>query len=328
MILISVLNWLLLASFNIRVYYTLIPLLLSLQLFLSGLLEHLLVSKAGGSRWFALLVLPGTIVHELSHAVAALAAGCRITSISLFTFNRSGVLGSVTYVSKSGRLSFIRDVIISLSPFFGSSIAMMAVSRHLLDRVVSMDYSSITLAAVSGRVAGLVGFLASGYRLDSLSPWMVFALYLQVCFAFGAAPSSFDFDGLWASMRKNLTGLLLFLFLLAFTALLVESPPSLGYYGGVLSGIVTGLLDWAVFLLCFSIAMLLFSLILVYSASLWLASDITLKIISVVVFFILYYLSPTFLQGNLSLPLAWASGLAVMLLSKHARLFIKPGRSR
>jgi hypothetical protein len=324
---ISALNWVLLSPFKVRVYYALIPLLLSIQLLLHQLLERLLVSKAGGSKWFAVLVFPGTVVHELSHAVAALVSGCRLTSLSLFTFNRSGVLGSVTYASKGGRLSFVRDLFISLSPFFGCSIAMMAVSRHLLGRVVSLNQFPITLEALPDRVFGLLAFLAGGYSIGSLSIGLVFAFYLQLCFAFGAAPSSFDFDGLWSSLRKNLSGLLVLLPFMAFIAFLAESPQALGQYGAIAAGAVAGVLDWTVFLLSFSIAMLLFSLLFFYSASLWLESSLALKLASILLSIAAYFTCEFFLQDGLSLPLAWLFGVAVIMLSKNARFFIKPRRS-
>lgn len=327
MILISVLNWLLLAQFRLRVYYAIIPLLLSIQILLNDLLEHLLLSRTYSTRWFALLTLPGTIIHEFSHAIAALAAGCRITSLSLFNFNRGSVLGSVTYVSKRDRLSFVRDLLISLSPFFGSSVAMIIVSKYMLGGVMPFNSFSMDAGGVSAGIAGLLAFLAGQYSLGFASMASFFALYLQVCFAFGAAPSSIDFQGLSTSLRKNPSGFLLLVLVLASALLLVEYPPALWGYGGVLAGIVVSSLDWIVFLLCFSIAMLVFSLLSVYSVSLWLESPIALKITSALVFVVVYHILPAFLPKNLSLAAAWASGVVILLSFKYRAFFLKPSRS-
>ncbi|MFH1126227.1 MAG: hypothetical protein V1703_03810 [Candidatus Altiarchaeota archaeon] len=230
LILFSVLNWFLFKSFEIRAYYAVIPALLGLQLFFSKIVEYLLLSKVGSTRWFALLVLPGTILHEISHAAAALITGCKITSLSLFSFNlKTGVLGSVNYVSKKSKVSFIRDLLITFSPFFGCGMAMVVLSKYLFQNPVGIDLHQMGIQDVIYQLVESLRLIVSQYSQIGLSNLLKdVALYLQLCFAFGAAPSSFDFDGLLTFARRNVFGLLLTIFILLSLAILVQYPLPFG----------------------------------------------------------------------------------------------------
>ena len=326
LILISILNWVLFSSFNIRVYYALIPALLALQLFLNEVLEHFLLSNVKSTRWFSFLVSPGTIIHELSHTVAALISGCKIVSLSLFSFNKkTGVLGSVTYIPRQDRLSFLREILITFSPFFGCSIAMILISKYVFHYTLSLELLQIGFSDLLHQLSTPLRMLVDEYsQAVSGSPILLIALYLQLCFAFGAAPSAYDFKGLIYSLKKNFFGLLLLISILLASVLLVEYPLPLGDYSSILSNLILNLLIWAVFLLSLSTSLLLFSLILVYSISFWLSVDFIPKLFSIAIFAISYYLSLYFLSSEFySLALSWLVFISALLLIKNQNFFVK-----
>lgn len=326
LILISVLNWFLFSSFKIRVYYTIIPALLALQLFFNNLIEYFLILKVKNTRWFTLLVAPGTILHEISHAVAALITGCKITSISLFSFNKNtGVLGSVNYLSKQDRFSFLREVLIIFSPFFGCSFAMILISKYFFQQPITIDFFQVSFTSLLYQIIDSVKMLVNQYsQLAIDNPMKAIALYLQLCFAFGAAPSGFDFKGLSLSLRKNILGFLIAIFVVVASAFLVQYPD----YSGVVSDFLLSLFNWIVLLLSLSITLIIFSLILVYSISIWFDAGLLSKAVSIVVFILAYYLTlPSLNPKSTSLLVSWIAFVAVLFLAKNSHLFIREQHS-
>ena len=88
LILISAGSWYLLEGYKIQVILTAIPLLFSLQIIFTDLVEYYLATHTRRqTRWFNLLIAPGTILHELSHFFAALITGCMVMKVSLFKPN-------------------------------------------------------------------------------------------------------------------------------------------------------------------------------------------------------------------------------------------------
>lgn len=329
--LISLLNWVLFSSFKIGPYYALIPLLFALQLFFNSLVEHTLLTGTGNTRWFTLLVSPGTILHELSHAVAAVVSGCKVTSLSLFNFNKNtGVLGSVTYIPGRDRFSFLRDVLITFSPFFGCSLAVILISKYVFQQTLSPVFFEVTFTGFMQQILYSLEMLAGQYsQIISASPLIMLVLYLQLCFAFGAAPSGFDFRGISHSARRNLLGVLVLVFLLLVSAFLVQYQLPLGNYGNLLPDFILTCLNWIVFLQSLSLTLLIFSLILLYSTSSWLKAGFYSKVASITVFALAYYLSLPHFQSNFnSIVLSWIAFITVVLLAKNSSLFIKKQPSR
>jgi len=326
LILFSVLNWVLFSSFKIRVYYTIIPALLALQLFLNNLVEYLLVSKVRGTRWFSFLVSPGTILHELSHAVAAVVSGCKVTSLSLFSPNaRTGVLGSVTYLQKRDRLSFPRDLLIAFSPFFGCSLAMMLVFKYVFSYSLTVDLFQMDLVGVVYRVFGSMRLIAEQYSSMALGePLKLVALYLQLCFAFGAAPSGFDFHGLMQSAKRNILGVLMLVFFILFAAFAVDGSLPLGAYGVLLSDAVIVSLNWVILLISLSVGLLVFSLILLYSTSNWLNAGWVCRVSSLLAAAAVYYLSVVYGFPSFASALAcWLAFYLVIFTGSNSGFFLR-----
>jgi hypothetical protein len=325
LILISLLNWFLFRSFAVRAYYALIPALLAAQVFFNDLVEYLLVVKAGSTRWFSLLVSPGTILHEISHAAAAVMSGCKVTSISLFSFNKNtGVLGMVTYASSPGRLSFIRDMAVTFAPFFGCSFAAVFIAKYVFQQAIAGAWLQMDINGLFHAVWSSLGMFASQYgQIDIQHPLKAVVLYLQLCFAFGAAPSGFDFQGIASSAQRNLTGLLIAALGVAALAFLVQYPLPSGDYSTIVQDAATSILSWTVFLLILSTTLLLFSLVILYSLSLWLEAGFTGKIISPIVFAGAYFISQLGLSKTPALAVAWILFIVVLFLFRNPHLFLK-----
>ena len=325
LILISLLNWFLFHSYAVRVYYAVIPALLAIQVLFNNMIEYLLVVKAGNTRWFSILVSPGTILHELSHAAAAVITGCKVTSISLFHFDKNtGVLGSVTYTSPPSRLSFIRDLTVAFAPFYGCSFAVVFIAKYVFNQAITTDALQVNLAGVFQAVSSSLGMFIIQYtQILSQSPLLSVILYLQLCFAFGAAPSGFDFQGIVTSARRNLTGLVLAASTVILAALLIEYAPQLGDYGMILSDFLTIALDWTVFLLLLSTTLLLFSLTLLYSSSMWLEAGMFGKIASPIVFIGVYVISLSWMSKTPALMAAWLLSLSMLYLFRNPHVFVK-----
>ena len=90
----------------------------------------------------AIILLPGTFVHELSHYLAAKALLLTVTGFRLIPKqSETGILlGEVTYV-RAGR---IRGLIVGIAPFFGGAIIMFMLG-HALIRADSFTQSAILL---------------------------------------------------------------------------------------------------------------------------------------------------------------------------------------
>jgi hypothetical protein len=111
-------------------------LLILLELAGIGLISYAmsrqLAQAVPGSGIYYALMAPGTVFHELSHAVACLLLGLRITRVSLFHPRHKGdgsvQLGSVEYLSK-GR---IRPLLVGIAPLLFATVVIALLSRVLL----------------------------------------------------------------------------------------------------------------------------------------------------------------------------------------------------
>jgi hypothetical protein len=111
-------------------------LLILLELAGIGLISYAmsrqLAQALPGRGIYYVLMAPGTVFHELSHAVACLLLGLRIERVSLFHPRRKGdgsvELGSVEYLSK-GRM---RPLLVGIAPLLFATVLIALLSRVLL----------------------------------------------------------------------------------------------------------------------------------------------------------------------------------------------------
>lgn len=127
---------------------------------------------------YDLLVLPGVVLHELSHVVFALLLGVRVLNVNLFQFrSQNDVRQGEVVVAKADPL---RMSVIGAAPLFGG-IGALALIVGLLDPpALSLD---------------LAGFRELGPLLSGWSSAL--ALYLLVAIANTMFPSAADRKAWW-----------------------------------------------------------------------------------------------------------------------------------
>lgn len=260
-VLLSIVSWYFLDGFVLRNYVALIPLLFSLQILLNDFIEIYLYAKLDAF-WFRFLIAPGTVLHEISHAVAAKLTGCDVTSLSLFHFNiRDGNLGSVEYAQPRDSLSVVRCFIVGFAPFLGCGIILIALLNFtqeyysggiLTPALVDADSPTSVLDSMFQ----IAGRFYQQFSLLAFHPMIAFLLYLQVCFGLGSAPSSVDFRGAFSSLIRRPLGTFVLILFLASIFYLSEYSTTTSY--------VVLVFRWILFILLVSISLLLASIPLIY----------------------------------------------------------------
>jgi hypothetical protein len=132
---------------------------------------------------YVVLMLPGTIVHETSHAVVALLMGARITKFSVI---QSGdTLGHVEYTSP--KIPLIGNTAISIAPLIGCPAILLLFSGYF---GVHIDFPPASLDILTELRFLLDGTLSFITGLDYLKTYVF--LYLALTLGAGAAPSKTD----------------------------------------------------------------------------------------------------------------------------------------
>lgn len=104
---------------SLMIIMMLLTIIFVLRIFGEKLQQELLISS--GKIW---MLMPGTVVHELSHLLVALLFGLHINKVSLFKFNQeTGELGSVNYsYNQYSMKDRIGVTLSSVAPIFGISL--------------------------------------------------------------------------------------------------------------------------------------------------------------------------------------------------------------
>ncbi|HLB69923.1 MAG: hypothetical protein OIN88_06990 [Candidatus Methanoperedens sp.] len=148
--------------------------------------EYLHRSMSSVSRTlYVVLMLPGTIVHELSHAAVALLMGARITEFSVIPSGNT--LGHIEHTPP--KIPFIGDAAISIAPLIGCPALLMLAS----------SFSGVHFASPPG---SFDIFIETGFLLEATLSfitdldyynWKTYVfLYLALTLGAGAAPSKTD----------------------------------------------------------------------------------------------------------------------------------------
>lgn len=181
--------------------------------------EYLHRSLAYGSRTlYVILMLPGTVAHELSHAVVALLMGSRITKFSVIPSGNT--LGHVEYTAP--KIPLIGNTAISIAPLIGCPAILLLISGYF---GVHFDFppgSFDILAETRFLIDSTFSFITG---LDYLNWKTYIFLYLALTLGAGAAPSKTD-------IRIMLPGLI---FIVAGIYVLNYSGVNIQYLYSVLS---------------------------------------------------------------------------------------------
>jgi hypothetical protein len=150
----------------------------------------------GFSRAFLyLLIMPGTVIHELSHWGACVLTHVRVIEVHLFRPQPNGVVGQVVYE----RCDPLRRNLIAFAPFLGGSLALLLVTTFAFPGAKSLNLASLALApddpwSSLGLALGSVLTFLSQANLEHLSTWLFFYLVFSV--GYGIAPSKTDLSHL------------------------------------------------------------------------------------------------------------------------------------
>ena len=197
------------------------------------------------------LLLPGTLVAQLGYVLGLLITGGTVNNTSLIKDDDSGE--PETPRETKTRVPVVGSVIIALLPMIGCGTAIYCVSRYfgtgILSGMQDASLSKLDLPVSLGLFFGMLRHLVSLVEQllsvvlhQDLRQWPnVLFLYLAVCLTVRMAP-----------LNGNIRG--------ALGAILITG--GLGYLAGQISNANAGVLSSAWPLLTFSMAVLLFLLIL------------------------------------------------------------------
>lgn len=328
-ILLALISWYLFSEFSLRNYIFLIPLLFAIQILLNDLLESYLSRKLK-AKYFSIVIAPGTIVHEISHAFAAKITGCRIKRISFFNpGQRSGVLGFVEYIQPRDRFHVIRNLLIGFAPFFGCGIFLITIFNYLAQQ--NPDINAINLGLVeiedlNGILPTMISIIEKFYEqlifLDLSNPIILLILYLEFSLSLGTAPSSKDFGDFFRSVAKYKLQTLSIILLIISIILLTEYAP--GKYG--ISYIMVLAFKWVVLILMISLSLLLISIPLAYIIINTTEIRGIYKVIPPLSFFLIYFSMTKILNSprEISLISSVILFLTSLFILRYPRFFIKP----
>ena len=150
-----------------------------------------------GRPLFYLLIMPGTVVHELSHYAACVLSRVRVFEVRLFDPQPNGVVGQVIYE----RCDPIRRNLIAFAPFVGGALALygvagLAFSDSLGARLSQLAFRPDDWFANLGLMIGAVLMTLRGADPGRLLTWVF--LYLVFSIGYGIAPSRTDLSHLLA----------------------------------------------------------------------------------------------------------------------------------
>lgn len=264
--------WHLLDGFTYRLIIAAIPILLAVQMTLSDLLESTLTRRIGyKTRWFTLLIAPGTILHEICHLLTALATGCTVTKAALFRPNpKTGVLGYVAYTQPTDKWVVLREFAVSFAPFFGCGLTLLALNTitggGLLSAINSQPITNTDQIITYAQ--GLLQSLASATStLDYSKPATLILIYLQLCFTAGAAPSGTDFRGAFTSLYKHIISAIIFIGLAALAVLLSQSYFHIAGYEGQIASAAGLILNFTATITLLTILLMIPLIAIAYTGS-------------------------------------------------------------
>jgi len=143
---------------------------------------------------YRIFMIPGVVVHELSHAAACLVVGAKISRITVFDPEGGSVVHS------EPRVPVIGKPIVSMAPIFGCGFALWLCWWALGPRVTLADlpaHVTFTKAGLAAFTRGVVDVAEDALRIFTKSDWRSWRtyvfIYLSVTLAISLCPSRRDF---------------------------------------------------------------------------------------------------------------------------------------
>jgi hypothetical protein len=177
-------------NWNLIVWTTISSILLAwlVRLVHVGLQELFLLLTGDASiavYLFQILMLPGVVLHELSHYLTAKLLGVRVRSISLKPNVSNGKvqMGAVSM----NRPDFVRGVLIGIAPLLSGTAAILLIGYHVF------DVNAVIEAAQNGGITGVAAAVRSVFEVNDAWIW----LYLLFVFGNAMLPSESDRESVW-----------------------------------------------------------------------------------------------------------------------------------
>ena len=150
---------------------------------------------------FQVLLLPGVLLHEFSHWLAAQALAVRVRkfSLRLKVVGRRIQMGAVVL----DKPDFVRGLLIGLAPLVFGSIAVAWIGHHFF------DVGTVIAAAEASDVQGTVRAVGAAFAVNDAWIW----LYLVFAISNAMLPSESDREAVW--LMAAFVGLVLVIAFLA-----------------------------------------------------------------------------------------------------------------
>lgn len=191
--------------------------LVLLSRFVSRALGELL-----GSGWYVVLLWPGVIVHELSHALGCLLTLTRVYGFTVYPQGpNTATLGEVSHAATSNPLKLI---VISVMPVIGGGVVLGALAQWLLP-VVPIPPTLIVDATFAGRLVDyilasveFIRQMAASFSVYQWQHWLF--LYFALALSAHLAPSSTDLK----HTARGILGILVVVVALILIGLFFQIP--------------------------------------------------------------------------------------------------------
>ena len=156
-------------------------------------------------RFYRIFVVPGIILHELSHAFLCLLTGAKIKSISLFDKDGGRVVHS------DSKIPVLGQFLISLSPFAIGIVAIYYLAHYIGFAFPKNGIDNISTASLFSIIKGQLASFDLHSRLDWLALYLIFSVSATM------RPSRQDFKNI--ALTLVVLGII-FILSLRFTGLL------------------------------------------------------------------------------------------------------------
>lgn len=172
--------------------YFLLPLM---AVYFFNLIFDILIKRSVFAPFYFFLIAPGVIMHELSHAIAAILMGAEIKHINLFSKAGGHVIHS------KPKVPIIGQFIISFAPVVGQIFAILLISRWASPALFSMNWHNFNFEDISRVIHAL--------NWASIQTWVLMYLIVSCCLAI--APSKKDLNNAFLGIL-GMTGIVFLLF--------------------------------------------------------------------------------------------------------------------
>lgn len=156
------------------------------------------VEKTFFGKIYYLIIFPGVVLHELSHALGCLLTGAKIYKIKFFSKSGGQVLHS------RSKIPILGSFLISLAPIFGATFVLYLLARIFTPNLLSFTSNNFgTFKVILLNL--IVLFWQNLKSLNFGNANTYFFLYFVLTFSFAMAPSKSDLKNtFWSIVALSL----------------------------------------------------------------------------------------------------------------------------